>query len=239
MIATTLILVTTLNRIKGASLTQSKPQNLAVLTSDIVHSTSMSPKDYALVMKSLKGLLQRQQQKYHCKFEIFRGDSFQILYPECATAMQSALSIRLYLQSGIDCPASKLTQSLAIGKVKVLSDTLGSSIGEAFILSGRELDKASRGSFLLNFPAQFDENIHTADLSLSTLFLRHLIDGLTEKQAEVLFYYINMDCPEQKSIAEMMNMTRQNVATHLKRGGAELVKAYLNTYQKLFSGHQQ
>lgn len=190
-------------------------------------------------MKSLKSLLQRQQQKYACKFEIFRGDSFQILYPECATAMHSALSIRLYFQSGIDFPATKLTQSLAIGKVEILSDTLGSSIGEAFILSGRELDKASRGSFLVNFPAHIDENTCYSDLSLSTLFLNQLIDGLTEKQAEVLFYYINMDFPEQKSIAEIMNMTRQNVATHLKRGGAELLKAYLNTYQQLFSEHQQ
>lgn len=210
-------------------MTQLNSKMVAVLTTDIVHSTKLSANEYAKVMSALEELLALQAERFECKFEIFRGDSFQILYPNYAVAMQSALAIRLNLQAGMNCPAVKLTQSLAVDKVEKLSNKLGSSLGEAFIVSGRALDNATRGDLVLNLPQSFG----VADLTISTLFLRHLLDGLTEKQAEVLFYYIDLDCPEQQTIADMMKMTRQNIAAHLKRSGAELVKAYLYAYRDL------
>lgn len=206
-----------------------------VLTTDIVHSTKLNADEYASVMRILKRLLESHAVRYKCQFEIFRGDSFQILYPNIHEAMKSVLSLRLYLQAGIDGPAIKLTQSLALGSVDKASENLSSSLGEAFILSGRRFDKASRGDFLLSFGSAF----YSVDLDISTLFLHHLMNGLTKKQAEVLYYYIDFDFPDQQSIADHMKMTRQNVTAHLKRSGAELVKAYLLGYQKICSGKTQ
>jgi hypothetical protein len=216
-------------------LTHAKLKKYAVLTTDIVHSTQLNATDYSAVMTTLEKLLKSHELKYECKFEIFRGDSFQVLYPNIIDAMKSALSIRLFLQSGIDCPAVKLTQSLATGSIDKASTKLSSSLGEAFILSGRALDKASRGDLIVNISS----NVGANDLTISTLFLHHLLDGLTEKQAEVLYYYIDFDFPEQQSIADHMNMTRQNITAHLKRSGAELVKAYLLGYRKICLGTQK
>lgn len=214
-------------------MTNTAHKQYAVLTADIVHSTKLNAKDYACVMRTLQTLLKSQAERYQCKFEIFRGDSFQILYTNIIDAMDSVLSIRLYLQSSIECPAIKLTQSIAIGRVEQGSTSLSSSLGEAFILSGRALDKASRGELVINFGSE----LCSTDLTVSTLFLCHLLNGLTEKQAEVLYYYIDFDFPEQQSIADHMHMTRQNVATHLKRSGAELVKAYLVSYRETYLGN--
>jgi hypothetical protein len=219
----------------GVILVNSKPKQYAVLTADIVHSTKLSSADYTKVMTTLKNRLEAHEEKYECKFEIFRGDSFQVLYQNIDEAMSSALSLRLFLQSGIECSAVKLTQSLALGEVESRTNSISSSLGEAFILSGRALDDASRGDMLLSF----GEDFSSTDLSVSTLFLRHLLNGLTEKQSEVLYYYIDFDFPEQQVIADHMKMTRQNVATHLKRSGAELVKAYLLGYQEICLGKTQ
>lgn len=216
-------------------LTSAEPKKYAVLTTDIVHSTKLSAADYAAVMTTLEKILKSHQSKYQCKFEIFRGDSFQVLYPNINDAMKSVLSIRLFLQSSIDCPAVKLTQSLATGTVDKASQKLSSSLGEAFILSGRALDKASRGDLVVNLASTANSN----DLKISTLFLHHLLDGLTEKQAEVLYYYIDFDFPEHQSIADHMKMTRQNVTAHLKRSGADLVKAYLLGYREICIGTQK
>jgi hypothetical protein len=216
-------------------LTNTAHKQYAVLTADIVHSTKLNAKDYALVMKTLQKFLTSQAARYRCTFEIFRGDSFQVLYTNVIDAMNSVLLIRLYLQSGIECPAVRLTQSIAIGRVEQASSNLSSSLGEAFILSGRALDTSSRGSLVINFGS----DLSSTDLTVSTLFLRHMLNGLTEKQAEVLYYYINFDFPEQRRIADHMNMTRQNVATHLKRSGAELVRAYLESYRETFLGTQK
>jgi hypothetical protein len=213
-------------------LTNTAHKQYGVLTADIVHSTKLEAEDYASVMQTLQKLLTSHASRYQCKFEIFRGDSFQILYTNIIDAMNSVLSIRLYLQSGIECPAIKLTQSIAIGRVEQASSSLSSSLGEAFILSGRALDNAARGDLVINF----GNDLCSTDLSVSTLFLHHLLTGLTEKQAEVLYYYIEFNFPEQQVIADHMDVTRQNVATHLKRSGAELVRAYLVSYRKTFLG---
>lgn len=207
----------------------SQPVLSAVLTSDIVHSTKLSTTQYTKVMHSLKTILDKHLSHYHCQYEIFRGDSFQVLYPDIKVAMNSALSLRLYLQSGIDCPAIKLTQSFAIGSIEQGAHDMNSSLGEAYVISGRALDSAARGDFTVNF----GKTMHTHDLSLSSLFLQKLLNGLTEKQSEVLYYYLDANFPEQQTIAQQMGMTRQNIATHLKRSGADLVKAYLLTYRDI------
>ncbi len=216
-------------------MTHTKAKQYAVLTTDIVHSTQLNATNYAAVMTALEKLLKSHELKYGCKFEIFRGDSFQVLYPNIIDAMKSTLSIRLFMQSGIDCTAVKLTQSFATGSIDKASTKLSNSLGEAFILSGRALDKSSRGDLIVQITSTAGVN----DLTISTLFLRHLLDGLTEKQAEVLYYYIDFDFPEQQSIADHMNMTRQNISAHLKRSGAELVKAYLLGYRKICLGTQK
>jgi len=216
-------------------LTITEVRKYAVLTADIVHSTKLREAAYSAVITALEKILVSHQVKYKCKFEIFRGDSFQVLYPTINDAMKSVLSIRLFLQSAIDCPAVKLTQSFATGTDDKASQQLIRSLGEAFILSGRSLDMASRGDLVVNLASL----VGTNDLTISTLFLHHLLDGLTEKQAEVLYYYIDFDFPEHQFIANHMKMTRQNITTHLKRSGAELVKAYLLAYREICLGTLQ
>ena len=206
-------------------------KTVAVLTTDIVHSTKLTTQDYKLVIKTLKTYLDKAVKASNASYEIYRGDSFQICFQNIQQAMRASIALRLYFRSGIDCPSIDLTQSLALGEFEQLSDSPGTSVGEAFVMSGRALDSADRGAFILNMRA----SLKSADLQLSTYFLNHLFAGLTEKQCAVLFYYISLNGPEQKVIAGILDMSRQNVATHLKRGGAELIKAYLENYEALVS----
>ena len=202
---------------------------VAVLTTDIVHSTKLSTKDYNLVIQALKTYLDRELKPQNASYEIYRGDSFQIYFRDVKHAMRASLALRLYFRTGIDCLGVNLTQSFALGQYEQLSDSPGTSVGEAFVLSGRALDTAGRGEFIVSI----SKDIRSADLQLSTHFLNHLLASLTDKQCGVLFYYLSLHEPEQKVIAERLNMTRQNVATHLKRGGADLIKAYIEAYEGL------
>jgi hypothetical protein len=202
---------------------------VAVLTTDIVHSTKLSTLEYNSIITTLKTYLDREIEGKDASYEIYRGDSFQIYFQDVQQAMRASMALRLYFRSGIDCPSIELTQALALGEYEQLSDTPGTSVGQAFILSGRALDKAQRGEFVFNI---------CEGIRLSTRFLNHLLAGLTEKQSGVLFYYVSLNGPEQKVIAELLGMTRQNVATHLKRGGADLIRAYIETYEALISDSQ-
>jgi hypothetical protein len=164
-------------------------------------------------MMALKTYLDKEVKASNAAYEIYRGDSFQICFQNVKQAMRASIALRLYFRSGIDCQSIDLTQSLAIGEYEQLSDSPGTSVGEAFVMSGRALDQAERGEFILNMR----ESLKSADLQLSTYFLNHLLAGLTEKQCAVLFYNVSLNGPEQKVIAGLLDMSRQNVATHLKR----------------------
>jgi hypothetical protein len=64
---------------------------IAVLTGDIVNSTKMSNKTYSEVIYSIKGFLREVKQKYHAIGKIYRGDEFQIQYPDPICALRSTL----------------------------------------------------------------------------------------------------------------------------------------------------
>jgi predicted DNA-binding protein YlxM (UPF0122 family) len=206
---------------------------VAVLTSDIVHSTKLEKADYSIIMGELDSQLKSISSETEAKYEIFRGDSFQVLFPRPSDAMKYTLALRMFLQAGFSSKSVELTQSLAINHFEHLGESPGTSSGPAFVMSGRTLDKANRGDFLLNILNTEKGGISKSDMSLSTMFLNHMLKGLTEKQAGVIYHYLILGFPEQKVIAEKLGITRQNVATHLKRGGADLIKAYLTSYESL------
>ncbi|MBF7072812.1 sigma-70 family RNA polymerase sigma factor [Glaciecola sp. MH2013] len=213
----------------------SKEHYVAVLTSDIVHSTHLSPDEYKAVIASLTVILTRVAKENDAVFEIFRGDGFQMYFKRIDVAIKCTLVVRLYMQAGIECKSVLLTQSLAIDMFDDLTDKPGTSSGKAFLISGRQLDNAKRGDLIITLPSA----LSAPGLILSTKFLQQLLSGLTTKQANVLYHYVDQSYPEQKVIAKALDMTRQNVATHLKRGGADLISEYINTFASILQGSQK
>ncbi len=200
----------------------------AVITGDIVDSTSLDASAYELAIARLKEIFDQLESHYHAKWEIFRGDSFQLILPETSFAMHSAVLIKTYLLfAPVSTNPINITLSVGLGEVIVDSKQLTTSHGSAYTLSGRGLDNTPRGGISL----QSDLDDLNTMLTLPTRFLTNLLSSLSRKQAEALYYYISMDYPEHQKIADKMHTSRQNVSKLLSRVGAELVKEYLLFYQ--------
>ena len=89
---------------------------IAVLTGDIVNSTKMSNETYSSVIKSLKTFLNEVDERYGAIGEIYRGDEFQIQYPDPIYAIKSTLLIKLALHLSRFSPKPiQCTLSLAYG----------------------------------------------------------------------------------------------------------------------------
>lgn len=203
---------------------------IAVLTADLVNSTKLDKQAYLNVIDYLKSLLSPLLDDEKISFEIFRGDSFQVVFTDPVNAMRISLMIKLALLAGAHAQSIKVTQSLAIGTYDHLSNKPGESSGEVFIKSGRELESTTKGN--LSIHSQFLDNY---GFGLTTQFLNHHLCQLSNKQAEVAHLYLKFHYPEQGVIASKLQITRQNVAAHLKRGGAELIKAYILEYEALMN----
>ncbi len=202
---------------------------IAVLTGDIVNSTKMSNEIYSGVIKSLKTFLNEANEKHGAIGEIYRGDEFQIQYPDPLCALKSTLLLKLALHLSKFSPKPiQCTLSLAYGSHNVYDDKPNTSSGPVFIESGRGLEKTQRGELSLRLEHQSDE----FEIKLLTQFLNHLLSRLTKTQAELLYQYITSNFAEHKKIADITGTTRQNISNRLGNIGAYLVRDYMAAINK-------
>jgi len=190
---------------------------IAVLTGDIVNSTQLSSDEYAKTIAYLKELMSSSEQQYHSKGTIYRGDEFQIQYPNPVHALTATLLIKLGLQSTSFTRKPILcTCSLAYGKAERYGNFPNTSSGPVYINSGRNLEKTSRGELSLQIG---DKN---SDLQLLTNVVNHQLNRLTKTQAQLLYQYIESDFAEHKTLAKITKTSRQ-----LNGIGAHLVRDYI------------
>lgn len=208
---------------------------VAVETSDLVNSTKMEH-------EQLKSTLNLIKSTHHdllgeSRFaEYYRGDAFQILYVEADQALKRALLLKLKLAFGLSTPV-QITQSIYLGDVSNISQFEDKSISinmEApFIESGRQLDCMQKGELCIS------ASFLSAEFTLANAFFNRVVKALSKKQCEVLYWYILLGFPEQKAVAEKLNMTRQNVNTHLIRSHSDLIKQFLFHYSANVAAHSK
>lgn len=198
---------------------------IAVETSDLVGSTKLQADHLASVMKVLTQHLSRMQKTHKTIYEFYRGDGFQIMYPNIKDALRLSLSTKLFLMFE-PSKTVHVTQSLACSEAKLPITTLNNRMDEAFVLSGRQLDKMSKGELSIH---HFNSE---ASKKLMVDFFNRNINAISAKQAEVLYWYIQDDFPEHKHIASRLNMTRQNVNAQLKRTNADLIKRFILLFEQ-------
>lgn len=197
---------------------------IAVLTGDLVNSTKMANETYTDVINSLKESLQDAHIKYNAIGEIYRGDEFQIQYPEPIYALKSTLLIKLALHLSKFSPKPiQCTLSLAYGNHSVYDKKPNTSSGPVFVESGRGLEKTQRGELSIHFA----QTNNKSEIPLLTQFLNHLLNRLTKTQAELLYTYIESDFAEHKKMADITGTTRQNISNRLGNIGAFLIKDYI------------
>lgn len=202
---------------------------VAVETSDIVGSTEMSGALRKQVVDSIKSRYSELLMDNKSQFDFFRGDAYQVLYADATESLKQALLTKLYLLAFLP-QAVQITQSLAIGKTQEISSKMGENMDEVFVRSGRNLDSLD-SAYLHVYCADFSD-----DFNLIMTCMNRFLSNITRKQAEMLYWWILWDFPEHKKIAEHLNVSRQNINTHLLRGNADLYKALLNQFNLHIKG---
>lgn len=204
---------------------------IAVLTGDIVNSTKLSESEYQLVTQSINGCCEVLKQKFNAKWELYRGDGFQVSVATPEKSMLCAILLKTGLRKIFsDGTPIDMTLSIGLGNQTVHSEKLGTSFGSAFVLSGQGLDHTPKGDLTIHIGEEF--GVLSDTLSITTRFISHFLSQLSQKQAEVLYYYVLMSYPEQQVIAAQLSTSRQNISKHLSRAGAELIKDYLLYFEE-------
>lgn len=170
-----------------------------------------------------------------CKtnIEIFRGDSFQLKITEPSKAVQIALAIRAIIR------ANKFKDNntqwdariaVGIGTLDFETDTLSTSDGEAYRLSGRGLDLIGKARLYIETPWE-DVN---KELMVSTLFADDIVSGWTPKQSRIMFEKL-VNNQNQEKIGKILGASQQMVSKTLKAAKEDLFSVYIKRFEDLIN----
>jgi hypothetical protein len=120
-----------------------------VITGDIVDSTLVPIEFRHIVIDIMNNVVVDFKPLVKVDYEIYRGDSFQVVVDDITHALEVAIAIRSALRSitieGQDTLDARL--SVGIGEISFLSDSILTSDGEAFRYSGREFDALGKKGY--------------------------------------------------------------------------------------------
>ncbi len=201
-------------------------QTVAVLSGDIVGSSELEPTVFRETLQALNVSLQGLKKRYAGRYEIFRGDAFQLLLQQADLAVECALTIRLALKATVNMD---VRIGIGIGCIDPLGEQLGRSNGEAFILSGRGLDSLNR-----QYMGVFSHKQHLQQhFELVTKFADKQLQALSQKQAEALRVYWQLAEPSHAALAKRLGCSRVNATKLLNLSQYQLLEEYKLYFKQL------
>ena len=208
----------------------------AVLTGDIVNSTRLRPQQESALIKKLSDPLQPflGQRLY----EFYRGDSFQVFMEEPGKALQLALACRA-LAIGISAGeeeedatvGSDIRISIGIGEASQPIGSLGVAKGDAFLLSGRQLDQLQQSEDRLAITC--NEPMANIGFQILADYLNSIYKGMTAKQANVIVHLLQGGTQQQ--LAETENKSKSTVSQLANAGRWPEINRLLKQYEMLIN----
>lgn len=196
---------------------------IAVITGDLVGSSKLSSDVFGPVMSDLARLLKKFRARYGIEFDIYRGDSFQLVTPPSMAATLATM-IDLALRSGDF--AVEVRQCIGIGTGETGKQGVKTATGEAYILSGQGLD-TMKGRGLCIATANQTFQLHS---ELLTRFFDSHLNRLTSTQAEVVLTYLMADNKSHEHLAIVLDKKRSNVTRILNTSQYHLITDYLDYF---------
>lgn len=201
---------------------------IAVITGDIVNSRALP----ALWIETLKQALSSLPEK-EAKWEIFRGDSFQV-----ELSAEVALLASIYIKASIKTiKSADVRLSIGLGtKAKTAASKVTEANGEAYINSGEAFDtlKSDKVNLAVKSPSLvFDE-----DMNLYFKLALIAMDNWSPIAAEVVKQTIENQNENQDKIAKISGRSQSSISEALKRAHfsevMELEKKYRSFIKKTF-----
>lgn len=210
-------------------------KKIAIITGDIVDSTKLNLAERTIMINALQAIPEILTPFENVSMEIFRGDSFQLQIHTAETAAKAAITIRAWLRSQRELSEKSLLDArlaIGIGATDYESDSLSTSDGEAFRLSGRLLDKMQKERLAVATPWPMVNE----ELKLATAFVDDIISSWTQNQSRIMLLSLQTS-KSHLELSQILDISRQMVDKSLKSSKEELIESYIDRFKKLIIQH--
>ena len=201
--------------------------NFCVLTGDLVGSRQLDLSLRPALLSNLKQFLKDYDPEL--RFELFRGDGFQILVQPAQKSLELAIYLRCRLKS-MDLPRAKPLDSrigIGWGPIEALVDTLAESDGTAFRNAALALEKASNFARLAIISGNSEQDQHWW---VNCLLLEAIMDHWSVQQAEVVA--MNLLNYNQSQIGTAFGITQSAVNHRLRSARWEAIPPLLQLFEE-------
>ena len=143
----------------------------------------------------------------------------EIQLPDPTDVCSAAVLLYLQLKSA----NYSLRQSLAVGKLDNPRADIKTATGSAYTLSGQGLDAMNQLLLL-----QIEHSPLDTSFALNIDFIDVLLDKMSQKQANALFYYLTTNNNSHSELAKELKTSRENVTKLLNLAHYQLIERFLN-----------
>ncbi|WP_316811770.1 hypothetical protein [Pedobacter heparinus] len=188
----------------------------AVITGDIINFTKLTTANRKALIEDTDVLLKKWI-KEEQNAEIFRGDSYQVLFDDVFLAITRSIQLICWFKKHSDEKNKVYLStriSIGIGTVSYRGKNVLNSDGEAFHLSGRNFDTMKEEEFLTIHTNEEQKN---AGIKIILSFINKYIGNWTLAQAEVIF--LLLEGKTQQEIAAILSLSQPSVNSRLKSAG--------------------
>ncbi len=206
-----------------------KTQYVAVLTADIVRSTSYSQRERRqidrILLKSFNEVTRRYLRAVHTRlaFRITAGDEFQCVFSEIPKTFEILTYLRALVATSGVTPIITFRASIGIGEISVAGrPSPYEEDGEAFVRSRNGLEQLGRGRHnhwtrIVTGQPELDATAETV-----LVLLDHFQQGWTVPQWEAVKWSLLGLTREE--IAKKLKVAHQNVTKRLSAAGWQSFK---------------
>lgn len=194
---------------------------IGVITGDIINSQRTEP---AIWLKALKEVLGNWGETPK-KWEIYRGDSFQLEIKNPADALEAALQIKAAVKS---IRGTDVRMAIGIGDKSHNAEKVTESNGSAFVYSGELAEELKR--LKLNLAIRSHNTSFNSDMNLYLKLLIIIIDGWSDNAAKTVFAALQQPDQLQVEIGKQLGIKQNAVSSRLKRAHFDEIIEVIRMY---------
>jgi hypothetical protein len=208
----------------------------AVITGDIVRSRNVV--DLQVLLQVLKESIPEIEEQLNTRMdiEIYRGDSFQIVVERPEHAVKVAILIRTKLRSKTIFSESEEANisldnlwdarvSIGIGEVDKPANRVVESTGEAFELSGKQLDSMKTSQDRIRIASAWDSL--NQQFEVMAKLGEAIISRWTLSSCEAAYRHLLFG-ETQKQIAQKLNISQPAVHKRLSIANIDAIESMVN-----------
>jgi len=200
----------------------------AIITGDIINSRNSSPKE---TIGDLKSVLQAYGNTPR-DWEIYRGDSFQLLVAAPQNSLDVAINIKALLKTEKGRDAR---MSIGIGDISYQAAAVTESNGDAFVRSGNRFEQLRKSKMNLAVESPWSEFDEEMNLYLQLALIA--MDSWSPASAEFMVAQLANEDQSQEVLAEKLDIGQSSVSERKKRAHYDELRQFRKRFKKRVEEH--